>query len=80
MSVSDSVFVSNFLNAGTKISEIQINQEHFELLVFKDVGDNRINKPWERILGCVYELFISVRDKKKIKIIFAFSKLTQIDK
>ena len=72
MSVSDSVFVSNFLNAGTKISEIQINQEHFELLVFKDVGDNRINKPWERILDCVYELFISVRDKKNLKSFLPF--------
>ena len=39
-------------------SEIQINQKHFELLVFKEVGTNRSNKPWERILGCVYELFI----------------------
>ena len=58
------MFVSNFLNAGTKISEIQINQKHFELLVFIEVGTNRNDKPWERILGCVYELFISVRDKK----------------
>ena len=65
------MFVSNFANAGTKVSdEIQINQKHFELLVFKEVGNNRSKRPWERILGCVYELFISVRDKKKI--IFAY--------
>ena len=61
------MFVSNFLNAGTKISESQINQKHFELLVFTEVGTNRSDKPWERILGCVYELFISVRDKKNLK-------------
>ena len=71
------MFVSNFLKAGTKISdEIQINRTYFELLVFKEVGNNRSNKSWERILGCVYELFISVRDKeKKNKIIFAYSEI-----
>ena len=75
------MFVSNFANASTKVSdEIQINQKHFDLLVFKEVGNNRSKRPWERILGCVYELFISVRDKKKIKSYLLISKLTKIDK
>ena len=67
------MFVSNFANASTKVSdEIQINQKHFDLLVFKEVGNNRSKRPWERILGCVYELFISVRDKKKLNHICLF--------
>ena len=56
--------------------EIQINQKHFELLVFKGVGNEKSNKPWERILGCVYELLISVRDKKFLKSFLIISKLT----
>ena len=46
------------------------------MLVFKQVGNNRSSKSWERILGCVYELFISVRDKeKKLKSYLLISKL-----
>ena len=55
-----------------KSDEIQINQKHFELLVFKEVGNNRSKSPLERILGCVYELFISVRDKKKKSYLLAY--------